>query len=170
MTRDALGSLLRSLVISTAIVTAYFALPLTSSWTPEHLVSLVLALGAVAALMTWQVRAILASPYPGLRAVGALSVSLPLFLVIFSATYYLMARSDPAGFSEPLTKLDAAYFTVTAFATVGFGDIVPVSQVARAVTMAQMVGDLVLVGLIAKVVVGAVQEGRARRRARGDRP
>jgi hypothetical protein len=74
-----------------------------------------------------------------------------------------MGRSDPQQFSEPLTRLDAAYFTVTVFATVGFGDITAVSETARAVVTVQMLGGLVLVGLIARVVVGAVQEARTRR-------
>lgn len=169
MTRDALASLLRSLAVSAAVVTAYFVLPFTSPRAPDHLATLLVGVGLVAGLLVWQVRSIVRSPFPGVRAVGALAVSVPLFLVVFATTYFVMGRSDPAQFSEPLTKLDAAYFTITAFATVGFGDIVPVSQTARAVATAQMVGDLVLVGLIARVVVGAVQEGRSRRRS-GGRP
>ena len=62
-----------------------------------------------------------------------------------------------------MTRLDSMYFTVTVFATVGFGDITAVSQGARAVTTVQMMGGLVLVGLIARVIVGAVQVGRSRR-------
>jgi hypothetical protein len=54
------------------------------------------------------------------------------------------------------------YFTVTVFATVGFGDITAVSQSARAVAMTQMLGDLVLVGLIARAIVDAVNRGRNR--------
>jgi hypothetical protein len=63
------------------------------------------------------------------------------------------------------------YFTVTVFATVGFGDIVGVSQTARTVSMIQMVAGLVLVGLIARVMLGAVQESRTRQRiGRADEP
>ena len=64
-----------------------------------------------------------------------------------------MGRAQPAQFSEPLTRLDAAYFTVTIFATVGFGDIVAVSEAARAVATVQMVGDLVIVGVVARRAV-----------------
>jgi hypothetical protein len=48
---------------------------------------------------------------------------------------------------------------VTVLSTVGFGDITPVTQAARALVMIQMIGDLFLVGIVAKVIVGAVQTG-----------
>lgn len=51
------------------------------------------------------------------------------------------------------------------FSTVGFGDIVPVTDRARVATMVQMVGDLLVVGLVLRVMVGAVKAGRERRAA-----
>ena len=59
------------------------------------------------------------------------------------------------------------YFTVTVFATVGFGDITAVTETARGVVIVQMLLGLVLVGVIARVIFGAVQEGRRRQ---GGRP
>jgi hypothetical protein len=49
------------------------------------------------------------------------------------------------------------------FATVGFGDITAVSSAARAVTTIQMLGDLVVVGLVAKTLIGAVQHSLSHR-------
>ena len=46
------------------------------------------------------------------------------------------------------------------FATVGFGDIAPVSEPARLLVTAQMLADLVLIGTIVKVLVGAAQRRR----------
>jgi hypothetical protein len=86
-----------------------------------------------------------------------------VFLVLFAATYFLMGDADESNFSEPLTRMDSLYFTVTVFATVGFGDITAVTQPARVVTTLQMVTGLVLVGLIARVILAAVQEGRSRK-------
>jgi hypothetical protein len=57
------------------------------------------------------------------------------------------------------------YFTITVFSTVGFGDIVPVTDGARVATMVQMVGDLLVVGLVLRVMLGAVKAGRERRAA-----
>jgi Ion channel len=82
--------------------------------------------------------------------------------VVFSVTYYVMSQMDPHTFSEPLTRLDSLYFVTTTFATVGFGDITADTQLARAVTTIQMAGDIVLVGLVARVVLGTAQEAMNR--------
>jgi voltage-gated potassium channel len=47
---------------------------------------------------------------------------------------------------------------------VGFGDIAPVTTSARVVVKLQMVGDLLLLGVLLQAIVGAVKLGRARRR------
>lgn len=160
--RLALVSLMRSTVSAVVIIVAYFVLPLSSRLTTTNLLTTLLGLVAVAALLTWQILQIARSQYPLARAIGSLMVALPLFLVVFAATYYLMGQVNPHNFSEPLTRLDSLYFVTTTFATVGFGDITAVTQEARAVITIQMVGDLVLVGLVARVVISAAQEAMRR--------
>ena len=59
-----------------------------------------------------------------------------------------------------LTRTDSLYFTVTVFATVGFGDIIATSQTARLLVTVQMILDLVVLGLGIRVFLGAVQRGR----------
>ncbi|WP_063831942.1 potassium channel family protein [Streptomyces bikiniensis] len=158
--------LLRSAVVVATSTTAYFLLPLDSTLDQHTVVVLVLGMLGIGALLALQAVGIVRSPYPRLRAVETLSTAVPLFLLLFSCTYFLYAREEGGrSFSEPLSRNDALYFTVTVFATVGFGDIVPVSQTARALTTCQMVADLVLVGVIAKAVVGAVRIGLERRRS-----
>jgi hypothetical protein len=76
-----------------------------------------------------------------------------------------MADADAGAFSELLGRTDALYFTITVFATVGFGDITPKTDLARVATMVQMLGDLLVVGLVLQVMVGAVKAGRQRRAA-----
>lgn len=98
-----------------------------------------------------------------MRALEALATGVPLFLVLFSATYYLLGAQDPASFSEPLTRTDALYFTITTFATVGFGDIVATTEGGRVLVTFQMVADLILIGVIAKALVGAIKIGMHRR-------
>lgn len=160
--RLATRSLLRSLLVSVVIIAGYFLLPMTHL---DGTLSLALAAGlvVVALLLAWQIREITRSPYPRIRAVGTLATSLPLFLAIFATTYFLLGRNQPANFSQSLSKLDSAYFTVTVFATVGFGDIVPVTEIARIVTIIQMFGDLLIVGLVARVLFGAVQHNLSQR-------
>ena len=160
--RVAVTSLVRSLIVSVAIVGGYFVLPMTH-FDGRSVVTLMGGVVVVGVLLAWQIRAIARSPYPRVRATGALATSLPLFFALFATAYYVMSVADPANFTEPLTRLDAAYFTVTVFATVGFGDIVATSEAARAVATVQMLGDLLIVGLAARALLNAVQTGLRRR-------
>jgi hypothetical protein len=82
---------------------------------------------------------------------------------MFAAVYYETARGSPGSFSEELSRTDSLYFTVTTFSSVGFGDITAVSQTARVLVMIQMLGDLILVGIIAHAIVGAVRTGLRRK-------
>jgi len=147
--------------VATAVLVLYFTAPLDGTRLRLSLWVIVL-LAAVVALVVWQVRCILRSPHPRLRAVEAVGTTLPLFLAVCAATHFLIELANPGNYSQSMTRMDALYFVVTVFATVGFGDITPVSETARIVTTLQMVGDLVFVGVIARVLVGAVQEGLRR--------
>jgi voltage-gated potassium channel len=148
---------MRSTFVAVVIVLAFFLLPMTSAVAVGGVVTLVCGLAAVGIVLIWHIRMILLAPYPAAHAVSALIVTIPLFLVVFATIYYLMSAANEAQWSEPLTKMDALYYTVTVFATVGFGDITAVSQTARTVTTLQMMVGIALVGFIARVVVGAVQ-------------
>jgi hypothetical protein len=82
---------------------------------------------------------------------------------VFASTYFLMEQASAATFTEPLTKTDSLYFTVTVFSTVGFGDIAPKSEAARIVLIVQMLGDLALLGAGARILLGAVRRGQQQR-------
>jgi voltage-gated potassium channel len=163
--RRVLRSLLRATLTSTVLVVLYYRLPLTGALKASTVGLLLAGLAVFAGIIAWQVRAILRSDYPGLRAIEALAAAIPLFLLVFAATYVKLADAQPSAFTEPLSRTDALYFTITVFSTVGFGDIAPVATPARVVAMVQMLGDLVVVGLVLRVMLGAVKEGRERRAA-----
>jgi voltage-gated potassium channel len=72
-----------------------------------------------------------------------------------------MAADEASNFTvETLTRTDSLYFTVTIFSTVGFGDISPASEAARILVMAQMILDLIVLGLGIRILVGAIEVGR----------
>ena len=128
--------------------------------------ALVVGLVLVGVIVATQLRAVLRAAHPRLRAAGVLVFSSPLLLVLFATAYLLMSRDRYDAFSETLTRVDALYFATTVFATVGFGDIVPVSQPARVLVLVQILVDLVYVGLLARALYEAARIGADRRAGR----
>jgi hypothetical protein len=160
LTRPALKLVLRVTVSVAGLLAVYYLLPLDRSSAPTAAAILVAGLVIFIALVVYQVRAIIRSPFPGLRAIEALATSVPLFLLLFAGSYVVMAHLSTSNFGEHLSHTDGLYFTVTVFSTVGFGDITAKSQTARVVVTGQMIADLVVLGLAIKVIVGAVTRAR----------
>ena len=79
-------------------------------------------------------------------ALEILTALVVLYIVVFSATYFLFSDYQPASFSEELTRLDALYYCLTIFTTTGFGTIAAVSEGARIAVSLQMVSSLILLG------------------------
>ena len=159
--RTIVRAVLRAVGSTAALVAIYYLLPLDRSSTWVAVTMLAIGLAVLIALVVFQVRWILRSRFPGLRGAEALATSIPLFLLLFASTYVVMVAISAGNFSEPLTRTDALYFTVTVFSTVGFGDITAKTEAARLVVTGQMIVDLVAVGLAVKVIVGAVKHGRS---------
>ncbi len=155
-------SLLRAAGSTAVLVAIYYLLPLDNSARWFAIATLVIGLAALIGLVAFQVRAITGSRYPGLRALEALAVTVPLFLLLFASAYLVMAATSARSFSQPMNHTDALYFTVTVFATVGFGDITATADTARLVVTGQMIIDLIILGLGARVILGAVSRGRQR--------
>jgi voltage-gated potassium channel len=153
--------LLRALGVSAVLIALYYLAPLDQLTGISLLLSLIIGLLVLAAMTAYQVWAILRAAHPGVRAVEALATTVLLFLLLFAATYFLMSHTSTSNFNvHALTRTDSIYFTVTVFATVGFGDISPASQVARLVVTAQMIFNLIVLGLGVRLIVGAVQQAR----------
>lgn len=167
--RIAAGSLLRAGLTTTALVAVYYLLPLNGVLDSEAALGLLGGLAVFAVMITWQIRAIARSDIPRLRAINTLAAGLPVLLLLFAVTYLVLDENQAASFTEPLNRTDSLYFTVTVFATVGFGDIAPVSGAARVIVTIQMVVDLVAVGVLVKIILGAVKVSVRRRANAGQR-
>ena len=153
-------TVLRIVASTTALVALYYLLPLDHSSTGTAVTILVIGLAGFIGLVAFHVRSIIRSPFPGLRAIEALAISVPLFVLLFAATYVVMATMSASNFGGRLTHTDGLYFTVTVLSTVGFGDITAKTEAARLVVTGQMIADLVILALAVKIVVGAVSRGR----------
>jgi voltage-gated potassium channel len=144
------------------LLTVYYLAPLDRPLDISTLIRFLLGLVVFALVIVWQVRAIVSSDAPRLRTVRAVVIGVTTLLVVFAATYSVISNSRPDSFSEPLSRTGALYFTLTVFATVGFGDISPRTDVARIVTMVQMITNLITVGLLGKIVFAAMQKALRR--------
>lgn len=152
--------LFRAAATVAVMVALFYVLPLGYRSQAEVVLELGIGVALLAGMIAWQVRAIIRSAYPGIRAAQALAASTALFLLLFASAYYVMALENPARFTERLSRSDALYLTITVFSTVGFGDISARGVPARLVVAAQMLLDLLILGLGVQLMLGAVQRSR----------
>ncbi|HEU5269104.1 MAG TPA: potassium channel family protein [Jatrophihabitans sp.] len=157
--------MLRAVAATTALVLAYYNLPLQGRFHGSNLAVLLVGIVAFGAVCWLGVRRIIASATPRAVAVQVLAIAFPLFIISFASVYLRLSEQNPASFSAQLTRTDALYFTVTVFSTVGFGDLVPATEVARVLVMFQMLGDLAIIGAGVHVLTGAVRLSFERRGA-----
>jgi voltage-gated potassium channel len=157
--------LLRVTLSLVALFVTYFLLPVRSRGGGAEVFWLVIELLIFGAVVGIQVPAIIRSRHPILRAVEAVAILIPLYLLIFARIYLANSLSDPSGFTRQLDTTTALYFTVTVFATVGFGDIVANTNSMRLLVTAQMILNLVILGLVIRLMVSAARRGVARRGA-----
>jgi hypothetical protein len=153
---------LRTLGTVAVLVTLYYVLPLDRGLDVATVAAISLACAVLVVVMALQIRTITRSEHPGIRAAEALAFTIPVYLLSFATIYYLMARALSTNFTEPLTRTDALYFSVTVFATVGFGDISAKSDAARLVVTLQMLLNLLLLGLVVRLFLNAVKRGQQR--------
>jgi voltage-gated potassium channel len=156
----ALG-LSRALAVASGLVALYYVIPLERLAGIPLVVSLSVGLLVLILVTVYQVRAIMRARHPATRGIEAVAATVPLFVLLFATAYFLLSQDDPANFNTPdLSRTDALYFTVTIFATVGFGDITATSQLARGLVTVQMILDLIVLGAVVRVFLGAVRLAR----------
>jgi len=161
--RLAIVAVVRTILTIALVVALYFLLPLDHGSNAGAVAELALGVLVLVAIIVWQIRRIVGSDHPISRAVEALALSVPLYVLLFATAYFLMARANQPSFGTPLTRTDAMYFSSTIFTTVGFGDITAKSEAARLVVTLQMWLDLVFLGLVVRLVVNAVKFSQQRR-------
>ncbi|MFD4742457.1 potassium channel family protein [Streptomyces virginiae] len=168
--RQAVLSIARVLTTAGILIACYYLLPFDSTLTTGPVLVLVGCLAGLTLLLAWQIRRITLSPWPGLRAMEALALSIPLVVLLFAAVYRLVDLNAPGSYSEALSRTDALYFSVTVFSTVGFGDIVARSEPARLLTTGQMTVNLLLLSVAVRLIVNAVEQAKQQRDPGGDPP
>jgi hypothetical protein len=161
--RRALLRVVASIVLAWIVIFgAFFILPIGHESTGRAIGRLVIDVALIGIVVWWEALRIVKADLPELRAMEALGFILALFLALFAALYLAMSHNSASTFTEPLDHMRALYFTITVFSTVGFGDITAKTDTARAIVSAQMVLDLVIIGVVVRLLVTAVRTGLGR--------
>lgn len=159
--RELLLTIARILIAMVSLLVAYFVFPLSDR---DHgAVGLVAVVGALTifGFVFWrQLRRIQTAAYPILRAAEAIVLVAMVFIVLMSSIAMAFSTSNASTYSEPLSRIDALYFTVTTLATVGFGDITPTASHTRAFTIVQILLGVVLLGVGLRSLVVVAQKAR----------
>ena len=146
------------------VVALYYVLPVQ----PPHQSPLLrTATGVVlfAAVLAFEVRAIVRHRDPVARAVRAMAIVIPFFIADFAWIYLTLSWAQPAALGGRLTRTEALYFTVTVLSTVGFGDITPKTDMARIIVTIQMVLDLLVLGVVVRLILDTARRRSSQIRA-----
>lgn len=93
------------------------------------------------------------------RVVVVLSVYVGVDIV-FAAFFQFLALVQPGCFSASLSEFTAAlYFSTVTIATVGYGDIVPLTDVARVLVVVEVLSGIVLLVVVLSTVVAVSTAG-----------
>jgi len=158
-----LPGLVRSIGVG-ALLVVYALLPVESDATAWAIVVVAgVGLVAVGWVFIRQIPRIERASHPTIAAIRSLVFVFAMFAILFAFIYLSIAHNDPQAFSQPLSKLAALYFSVTVMTTVGFGDIVAVSDGARGLVTVHMVLAVILVGSAVKVLMGTAGNALATR-------
>jgi hypothetical protein len=155
----------RPWVVPLALVGAvalYYVLPMKGRLWPVGAIAGPAAAVALAPLTMRHLRRVLVSERPLLDGAFALAIVAVVLILGFSTTYWIMSVQSADEFTGIATKTDALYFTVTVLATVGFGDVHPIGQVARAVTTVNMLTNIVILAFSVRVLTWAARQRHER--------
>jgi hypothetical protein len=151
--RSVAAALGRATAAAAVLLTAYALMPLAVLSDVGLIMRLVIAAAVIGLAVFWEVRAVGRAEIPQLRAVEALAVTVTVIVVAFAACYLNLSQHDPGAFSEELGRISALYFTMTTIATIGYGDIHPVSDQARVGVMIQIVANVVVLGAAVRLII-----------------
>ena len=147
-----------------SLIGLYYLLPLDAPTAESAAVRILLGGIAFVVVMVWLVRRIIYSEHPQMKAIEAIGVIIPLFVVVSAGSYLLLAHTRGGGFSVALDHSSSLYFTVTVLSTVGFGDITPRTDLARLATIVQMLADLVVIAVVIRMILSVATRSAAERR------
>jgi voltage-gated potassium channel len=140
-----------TILLVAAAVAVYFFIPVPKLGEGSWTVLFFAGSGVLGVLILASVRKLLhAGEDAGLRG---LILLLTVTVLFFSWTDASVAKL-PGQFADLHDRTDALYFNVSTLATVGFGDVHPAGQLARAAVTLQIVFNLVFLGAAVSIITG----------------
>lgn len=88
-------------------------------------------------------------------------VSYLAFIYAYGVLYAFVSSVDPAAFGSSLGGSDAVYFSVITAATVGYGDIAPITGLAKWIVASEILFSLLYVVLLFSAAANALQRKRS---------
>jgi len=161
--REIIATVVDATLACLLLLAVYYLIPFTDLSSGQSLLRLAIGVAIFVMVLAWQLRRVTRAQYPVLRAVHALAVTIPLFLITFAAVYLSLSLGTAAHFSEVLDHTGALYLAITIFSTVGFGDITPEGELARILVSIQMLLDLVVIGVVVRLLTTAAKTGKRNR-------
>ncbi len=97
---------------------------------------------------------------PSITGVGALlrilGVGFMAVILGFAAFYAAFSRYAPESFSERISAVSAIYFSCVTFATVGYGDVAPRTDLTRAIVTVEILSSLLTISVLITVTISWV--------------
>lgn len=154
----------RGVVAVCVLVVAYYLAPLDGDWWPVGVAAGFMAVAALAPLAMRAAMRVMQSDQPVRDAVASLVVLVTLLVLGFAITYYALDSHDGDQVAGLETKTDALYLSMAIAGTVGFGDIHPAGQAARAVAIVQIGTNLVAIALVVRFLTEAARQRKEQTR------
>jgi hypothetical protein len=161
--RGRLGGVLPWVGGPTSVV-AYFTAPSPADVTGvEQLVLCLVSITVLASVVLLAASRHFFGPPDASTRVGHLLLAVLLAVLAFALAYHSLALTRPREFMGLRTRLDALYFSLSTATSVGYGDVRPCGQVARALVTGQLAFDVVVIAAAVAVISASLQSRRSRR-------
>ena len=149
--RERIRDVLQHVLVLGAALAAFYLVPVTGRFWDLSALGFVVVLIAMVVMISRQLtKQARAGSNSSVQLKSLLFLLYPI-VAVFALAYYILFVHNPAQFDGIANRTDALYYTVVTLGTVGFGDVHLVGQVAKIITMIQIVFDLVVIGLLLSI-------------------
>lgn len=74
-----------------------------------------------------------------------------LNIVVYALVYYVLDKMDERHFNHQLTIVDSIYLSTINISTVGYGDILPKSQLSKVLVISQILSLLAIISITTSI-------------------